>query len=620
MLPAQLIFSFQFNLTLTNNSSAPAFTPSSMAFQSMLERIIPGTAPPVFEYMQPQMFLTYKITGYITNAETGAVITNLTPIFTNLVVTNISQSLLGIGWLERRGQTNLYDTGKQQAVTYSRAHDNRFESKDGRVILGAFAFNVPNDTNAIGKTYRIQAARPSATSDGISDDVYIEAGDAAAKNVSVVPGGIDTGQLHYMVGDVAPFRWFNAGDFGDTNLLNNDVLQIFQSAIYGISSPAAGSDYFDAMDTSNGSTNALLAADSGNDTVINSVMFGDGTLNVDDVYVAFRRSLDASLTNYARFWSNGILQAAPLPNTFRGVVNGDHPVRKFGDTLKDGPSPPPDDVLPIPPSVVFSIDPFQVNPGQTVSVPLKAAINGDLPLKTLLLSLNVVPLDGAPPITIPIRFTPAPALGSPAFVGSTGLAHYGATWLSTTGLGLSGNALVGTIEIAIPATATTASAYSIKISRISGSPNGVGLFPQTVYDGLITLADRLASSLHDGIPDEWRLRFFGSIGAPLAGANDDADGDGVPNWAEFKAGTVPTDVKSKLELLASQLRLGSSDTLALRWQTVQGKQYVIEASSTSSGGDWSTVATGIVGTGRILEFQTNGSAPGNRFYRIRLLE
>jgi len=35
------------------------------------------------------------------------------------------------------------------------------------------------------------------------------------------------------------------------------------------------------------------------------ITLGDGLLNVDDVFVTFRRSLDGSLSNYFRYWSGG---------------------------------------------------------------------------------------------------------------------------------------------------------------------------------------------------------------------------------------------------------------------------------------------------------------------------
>lgn len=615
VLPGQLMFSLQFNLSLTNNAAAPDFDPQTMAFSTMLEKLIPNTAPPVYQYMDPEMFRSY-ITRNFTNQDTGVVITNYTPVYTNTIFTNISAGMLGVAWLERFGQTNLYDTAKQQVITYSRAHDNRFLSAGGKVIAGAFAFDVPPDNAAVGKSYRMRVGRPSATSDGISDDVYIEATDGATRDVHIVDGGIGPGQLHYIVGDVAPFRWFNAGDFGDTNLLNNDVLQIFQSAIYGISSPAPGSDYFDAMDTSNGLTNALLQASSGDDTVINSVKFGDGFLNVDDVFVALRRSLDPSLTMYARYWTNGVLEAAALPNLFRGSTNADSKVRKFGGGAKDG---SPSGTPTIAPSVVFSVDPFQAAPGQTISVPVRASVSGDLPVKVLLLGLKVVPLEGAPAITTPIKFTPAVALGTPSFTMSRMPDEYGATWLSTDVPGLTGNTQVGVLEIAIPAEATATSAYAVKIAKVSGSPNGVALLPQTVVDGLITLSNRLSSSLNDGISDEWRLRFFGSLSNVLARANADPDGDGVPNWAEFKAGTSPLDLRSRLELLSAQLRQNAS-TLALQWQTIAGKKYVIESSSDPVNGPWTTVSSDVVGSGTIVQFLASQPAQGNLFYRVRLVE
>src|SRR5438874_12741036 len=80
-----------------------------------------------------------------------------------------------------------------------------------------------------------------------------------------------------------------------------------------------GSDFFDSMDscglvfsnagpyllpsTPVANVNALF---NGNDTTINQIAFGDGVLDVCDVYVTFRRSLDPSLTLFNRFWTNGV--------------------------------------------------------------------------------------------------------------------------------------------------------------------------------------------------------------------------------------------------------------------------------------------------------------------------
>src|ERR1039458_9229750 len=85
----------------------------------------------------------------------------------------------------------------------------------------------------------------------------------AIKNVTIR-------SIPYLVGDVYPFRWFNAGDFGSTNLTkygSADAEQVFQSAVYSWNypphdpnsetSPGSGvftnvSDFYDAMDSAGG--------------------------------------------------------------------------------------------------------------------------------------------------------------------------------------------------------------------------------------------------------------------------------------------------------------------------------------------------------------------------------
>ena len=47
----------------------------------------------------------------------------------------------------------------------------------------------------------------------------------------------------------------------------------------------------------------------GNDTTIDNVAFGDGELDVADVFVTFRRSLDPQRVWFQRFWTNGVRAA-----------------------------------------------------------------------------------------------------------------------------------------------------------------------------------------------------------------------------------------------------------------------------------------------------------------------
>src|SRR6185369_14776008 len=198
-----------------------------------------------------------------------------------LVVTNKNLNLLAVGWLERFGFTNLYDTVAQDLVKYSLPHDNLFLGDQGKVVPGAFLFKIP-ETAATGQVYRIQIGRPTATADGVDQGVYL----TAPTNGSLVAGSINAvkhvtvGQRRYLVGDVDQFRWYNAGDFGDGLLGNADALQVFQSAIYKLNmppnqgnpnSPIPDSDFFDAMDSSNGRTNGLLNAATDDNSVIDTI-------------------------------------------------------------------------------------------------------------------------------------------------------------------------------------------------------------------------------------------------------------------------------------------------------------------------------------------------------------
>jgi hypothetical protein len=303
---------------------------------------------------------------------------------------------------------------------------------------------------------------------------------------------------------------------------------VFQSAIYSINYPPPGSDFFDSMDSCGGfggldpgtgyytnsgpltlaQQNALF---DGNDTLINKIPFGNNpqvALDVCDVYVTFRRSLDPSLTWYRRFWTNGVLEAEPVSQTnFQAQV-----------TSSDPPSQPKLEArfLTNPPSVNFAAADFTAPAGQTLQVPITARIFGDYPLRVLLLNLSVEPLDGSPALTSPVQFKPNAALGTAAMTSSTGNGNYAATWLNSAISGLTGTATLGNLILTIPADAQSSAAYAVHFDHASASPNGIASFPKQAITGLILLSDRSASIYGDGIPDSWRLRYFGTVNNILA--------------------------------------------------------------------------------------------------------
>ena len=624
-LSGTMMYSLQFNLTVTNAgpNPGPPLEPGKYTFESLLVKPLPGSDG-LYEVIPPYMY----ITNWANPPPAGQILWyDGQQAFVSLVTTNAADNLIGVGWVERYSKTNLYVTKSQDLIAYSMAHDDLFSQNGGKVILGGFNFQVPTSAGP-GQTYQIHIGRPSATSDGIGapgSSVYINAptnGSLGGGAVSSIKN-VTMGQRKYIVGNVYPFGWFNAGDFGNTNLQSADVEQVFQSAIYGLNSPATqapGSDFFDAMDScgytyqDNGlgylekntsltvpQQNALF---NGNDTTINQIAFGDGQLDVCDVYVTYRRSVDPSLTWFHRFWTNGVRVAETTPNVFNPNM-----VSKASSVVSKLVQKAGNISVTNQPKVNFVAGDFLAKAGHTLQVPITANIFGNYPLRVLMLNFTVVPLDGSPALTTPVSFSYNPALGTPWTTDQQGNGNYSAVWLNSGISGLSNNVSLGTLSVTIPANATSSSAYAVHFDHASASPNGLASFPNQKLTGLITLSSRTSSSYNDGIPDSWRLRYFGTIYNSLSVSNADADGTGMNNWQKYIAGLDPTDPRSCLRLTAAQ-----SQNRSINWPSVTGKTYVIQHSTTLFPPNWTTIST-VTGTGTTMEY--NDATGGNSyFYRV----
>jgi hypothetical protein len=627
-LPSTMMYSLQFNLTVTNGgpNPGPALNPGEYNFESLLVKPIPG-ADGLYEVIPPYMY----ITNWANPPPPSQILTyDGQPAFVSLIITNAANNLIGVGWMERFSKTNLYNTRSQDLIAYSMAHDDLFAQGGGKVILGGFNFFVPTNAGP-DQTYQIRIGRPTATSDGIGapgSSVFI----IAPTNGSLGGGAINSiknvtmGQRKYIVGNVYPFGWFNAGDFGNTNLQSADVEQVYQSAIYGLNSPATqapGSDFFDAMDSC-GATyvdlghgylefNTLVSGAGvfdGNDETINQIAFGDGQLDVCDVYVTYRRSVDPSLTWFHRFWTNGVRVAETTPNVFNSGA-----ASKASRNVRTTATKPGNISVTNQPKVIFTAGDFLAKAGQTLQAPITANIFGNYPLRLLMLNLTVVPIDGSPALTTPVSFSYNPALGTPRMTDQQGNGNYSAVWLDSGISGLSNNVSIGTLNVTIPTNATSSSAYAVHFDHASASPNGIASFPKQKLTGLITLSSRTNSSWGDAIPDSWRLRHFLTLDNLLSATNADADGDGVNNLREYQAGTDPTDPTSFFKNIGTDP--GAAQQLqdcVISWPSAINKQYVIQRSPSLSTPIWTSIGTNS-GNGTIMEFHDTKGV-GVRFYRV----
>ena len=525
--PGQNVYTFQMSLSATGETGL-AIAPSSLHFVSMVDRqdkVI--TRDPTIPFDLPQVFTTNIL---------------YTPITNNIMFRNDSINMLGVGWLTRYEKTNLYNTLAQDLITYSIAKNTLLGRDQGKVVLGAYGVQIPANATA-SDSFLIAISNPSGTADGISRPVQLSVPTTGSFS-NGTPNTIKRltmGSRLYLVGDNTPFRWFNAGDFGDTNLANSDVIDLFQTAVYDLNKAIEDSDLFNAMDSSDGSLITSVSDLFNGDSfytaaLIDSITTGDGTLNLDDVFVTFRRALDPTLKWYARYWSNGALQVVEVPNTLAGGA-GSISGAALAKTTKAK-------SLVARPTLAVTVDNALATPGSTLQLPIRVEMGLAYPLRTMMLNVTVQALDGSPAITDTVQMQLAPTFGAPDISDSRGANNLAGAWLDNQITGISGNSMLAILTVHVPAGAGTRAAYRVHFDHFSGSPNGTALFDSRTHSGLILLSDRSASTWNDGISDEWRLRYFGSIYAQDSAVGADADGDGVVNSIEYQNGTNPTDATS----------------------------------------------------------------------------
>lgn len=118
----------------------------------------------------------------------------------------------------------------------------------------------------------------------------------------------------------------------------------------------------------------------------------------------------------------------------------------------------------------------------------------------------------------------------------------------------------------------------------------------------------------DGLPDDWERHFFGSL-APTAA--EDADHDGLPNGAEWEAGTHPDQPGDVLALAVTVTSAGN--TTAIRFRAAPSRRYALLTSADLLA--WEPVADAEpvheLGTGWARFTWPEGASPAARFFQVR---
>jgi hypothetical protein len=131
-------------------------------------------------------------------------------------------------------------------------------------------------------------------------------------------------------------------------------------------------------------------------------------------------------------------------------------------------------------------------------------------------------------------------------------------------------------------------------------------------------------SVGDGIPDCWRVKYFGGSGTntnSVSCAACDPDGDGMNNLQEYLTGTDPTNGASCC-CITSVVR--TNNNLLVSWMTGNGRTNVLQV-STGTAGSYASNFTDIFTVTNTVSTVTNyldiGGATNtpSRYYHVRLV-
>ncbi len=118
---------------------------------------------------------------------------------------------------------------------------------------------------------------------------------------------------------------------------------------------------------------------------------------------------------------------------------------------------------------------------------------------------------------------------------------------------------------------------------------------------------------HNGISDAWENYYFGAAGSGRTQLTD-TDGDGMPDYAEFIAGTNPTNAASKLVFLSAAIQ--TNRLVQLKWAAIPGRLYQMESSSNLI--TWTTNTDWQQATSSPMSYSGTNATVGARFFRVQV--
>jgi hypothetical protein len=118
---------------------------------------------------------------------------------------------------------------------------------------------------------------------------------------------------------------------------------------------------------------------------------------------------------------------------------------------------------------------------------------------------------------------------------------------------------------------------------------------------------------HNGISDAWEKYYFAAVVTNRTQLTD-SDGDGMSDYAEFLAGTNPTNSASNLKLLSSNYQTNGAVTV--EWSAIPGRSYQVESSSDLT--TWNPISGWNQAVNSPGTYTTTNPISGTVFFRVQV--
>ena len=162
---------------------------------------------------------------------------------------------------------------------------------------------------------------------------------------------------------------------------------------------------------------------------------------------------------------------------------------------------------------------------------------------------------------------------------------------------------------------------SMSISASSNATPGLRSFLVTqgtnaaFANGFFEVKPAVLDYNFDGLDDVFQRKYFDPWTSAQAAPGADPDGDGANNFAEYVAGTIPTNAASVLKMLGVAR---TNTTATVSWSSVSGKKYQVSARTNVAFGSWSNLAV-VPATDTTSFYNDPDATDAFRAYRVQVL-